>query len=412
MRKQLTLPLLLLTATTQAQQTSVLFIGNSYVGVNDLPNTFRQVALSLGDTVVTSAQTPGGYTLYQHGNTPATLDAIASQPWDLVVMQEQSQLGALPFDVTDTEIGALLLVAAIEENNECTYPVFYMTWGRQNGDDLNCPDFPFMCTYDGMQQGLRDNYVALAEANDAYVSPVGVAWKQVRDTHPLINLYNPDGSHPSVEGTYLAACVFYCTLFQQSCAGASFVSSVQPDTAAILQGIASAIVLDSMTTWNLDVPNGTDATIDGYSSNGPTDITYYHFGEGTHVWTCTNGQTSTEASPTFTFTQSGTYGFTHTYTDPCGNTDSVTWELEVTNVGLPEGVRTGPYRVWSSAPGSIDVIGGTGNATLSLVDGLGRTVSTHWLGDGRGRFPSDPGLMVYRIVNGNGAAWTGKVLVE
>lgn len=412
MRKQLTLPLLLLTATTQAQQTSVLFIGNSYVGVNDLPNTFRQVALSLGDTVVTSAQTPGGYTLYQHGNTPATLDAIASQPWDLVVMQEQSQLGALPFDVTDTEIGALLLVAAIEENDECTYPVFYMTWGRQNGDDLNCPDFPFMCTYDGMQQGLRDNYVALAEANDAYVSPVGVAWKQVRDTHPLINLYNPDGSHPSVEGTYLAACVFYCTLFQQSCAGASFVSSVQPDTAAILQGIASAIVLDSMTTWNLDVPNGTDATIDGYSSNGPTDITYYHFGEGTHVWTCTNGQTFTDATVTFTFSLSGTYSVTHTYTDPCGNTDSVTWELEVTIVGLPDGAGISPYRVRSCGPGIIEVIGGTGNAALSLVDGLGRTVSTHRLGDGRGRFPSAPGLMVYRIVNGNGVVWTGKVLVE
>ena len=156
----------------------------------------------MGDTVTTAAQTPGGYTLNGHATTPATINAIESQSWDFVVLQEQSQLGALPFDITDTEIGALQLVAVIEQNDECTYPVFYMTWGRQNGDDLNCPDFPFMCTYDGMQQGLRDNYVTLAEANDAYVSPVGVAWKQVRDTHPLINLYNPDESHPAVEGTY------------------------------------------------------------------------------------------------------------------------------------------------------------------------------------------------------------------
>ena len=73
-------------------------------------------------------------------------------------------MGALPFDVTDTELGAVQLVAAIEENNECTYPVFYMTWGRQNGDDLNCPDFPFMCTYDGMQLGLRNkDLVVLGE---------------------------------------------------------------------------------------------------------------------------------------------------------------------------------------------------------------------------------------------------------
>ena len=412
MRKHYLLPFLLLTTTTQAQQTSVLFIGNSYVGVNDLPNTFRQVALSLGDTVTTAAQTPGGYSLNQHATTPATINAIGSQPWDFVVMQEQSQLGALPPEVTDTEIGALQLVAVIEENDECTYPVFYMTWGRQNGDDLNCPDFPYMCTYDGMQQGLRDNYVALGEANDAYVSPVGVAWKQVRDTHPLINLYNPDGSHPSVEGTYLAACVFYCTLFQQSCTGASFVSSVQPDTAAILQGIASAIVLDSMTTWNLDVPNGTDATFDGYSSDGPNDITYYHFGEGTHLWTCSNGQTSTEASPTFTFTASGDYTFTHTYNDPCGNTDTVTWTLEGVVVGIPDAAHAPPYRVWSSGPGVVEVSGGLGDATITLVDALGRMVRTQRLNGGQGRVPCATGLNVYRITSDAGAVWTGKVVVE
>ncbi|MBK9074721.1 MAG: hypothetical protein IPL77_07000 [Flavobacteriales bacterium] len=162
-----------------AQQTSVLFIGNSYTAVNDLPNTFRQLALSLGDSVTTAMQAPGGYTLNGHATTPATINAIESQPWDFVVMQEQSQLGALPLDVTDTEIGAIQLVATIEQNDECTYPVFYMTWGRQNGDALNCPDFPFMCTYEGMQQGLRDNYVELSHSNDAYTAPVGMAWKKV-----------------------------------------------------------------------------------------------------------------------------------------------------------------------------------------------------------------------------------------
>ena len=412
MRNILLLPFLLLASAMQAQQSSVLFIGNSYTGVNDLPNTFRQVALSLGDTVTTSAQTPGGYTLNGHATTPATINAIESQPWDFVVLQEQSQLGALPLDITDTEIGALQLVAAIEQNDECTYPVFYMTWGRQNGDDLNCADFPFMCTYDGMQQGLRDNYVALAEANDAYVSPVGVAWKQVRDTHPFINLYNPDQSHPSVEGTYLAACVFYCTLFQQSCASASFVSSLQPDTAAILRNIASAIVLDSAATWNLDVPNGTDATFDGWSSNGPNDITYYHFGEGTHLWTCTNGELSSDANATFTFTMSGTYSFTHTYTDPCGNTDSVTWELEVGSVGMPEDIRYSPYRVSSIEEGTVDISGGKGDEVLSISDPSGRILLTRRLEAERVRISCASGLHIYRITDSTGAAWSGKILVH
>ena len=112
-----------------AQQTSVLFIGNSYTYVNDLPNTLRQLALSLDDTMTVASSAPGGYTLFQHSTYAPTIAAIESQDWDFVVLQEQSQLGALPFDVTTTELGASALVQRIEENHECTYPVFYMTWG-------------------------------------------------------------------------------------------------------------------------------------------------------------------------------------------------------------------------------------------------------------------------------------------
>lgn len=104
---------LLLPTALRAQQTSVLFIGNSYTYVNDLPNTLRQLALSLGDTVTVASSAPGGYTLFQHSTYQPTLDAIAAQPWDYVVLQEQSQLGALPLDATNTEIGATQLVEAI-----------------------------------------------------------------------------------------------------------------------------------------------------------------------------------------------------------------------------------------------------------------------------------------------------------
>ena len=344
-----------------AQQTSVLFIGNSYTYVNDLPNTMRELALSLGDDVTVASSAPGGYTLFQHSTYAPTLSALGSQQWDFVVMQEQSQLGALPTDVTNTEIGATQLVTAIEANDECTYPVFYMTWGRQNGDDQNCANFPFMCTYDGMQQGLRDNYIALGEYNDGYVAPVGSAWKVVRDTHPLINLYAADGSHPSVEGTYLAACVFYCTLFQESCVGASFNSSLQADTAAILRNIASATVLGEPLTWNLDVPSGTSALLDG-SSVGPDYITLIHNGAGTHVWTCSNGQSFTTGTVTFTFTTSATYTVTHTYNDPCGNTDTVTLTFNIV-VGVEEQEGLSRYKVFAGSTGMLEVRGAEGGET-------------------------------------------------
>ena len=390
-------------------QTSVLFIGNSYIYENDLPNTFRQVALSLGDEVTVASSAPGGYTLFQHSTYEPTLTAIGSQPWDFVVLQEQSQLGALPVEATNTELGAIQLMEDIEANFECTYPVFYMTWGRENGDDLNCDAFPFMCTYNGMQQGLRDNYVYLATMNDAYVSPVGVAWKQVRDTQPQIDLYAADGSHPSAAGTYLAACVFYCTLFQESCVDATFTSSLPSETAAILRGIASATVLDEIGTWNLDVPNGTSALLDG-ASVGPDWITLVHNGQGDHLWTCTNGQSFTTATVTFSFSTSDTYIVTHTYNDPCGNTDTVTLTFNVV-VGVEELQGGSSYQVWSGAPGRMGVSGGVGGETLTVLDTQGRQLFRGKLGAEQTEVEVGSGMRLWTVTDARGLRSAGRLVV-
>jgi hypothetical protein len=88
-----------------------------------------------------------------------------------------------------------------------------MTWGRENGDQDNCANYTPLCTYDGMQQRLRESYVQMADDNNAIVVPVGMAWKYVRDNYPEIDLYQSDESHPSVEGTYLAACTFNRVLY-------------------------------------------------------------------------------------------------------------------------------------------------------------------------------------------------------
>ena len=397
-------------ASLLSAQTTVLFLGNSYTAANDLPNTFRQLALSLGEEVTVSASTPGGYTLEQHATYAPSLSLIDAQPWDFVVMQEQSQYGALPLEITPTLAGAAQLSGTIEANFECTYPVFYMTWGRENGDAQNCANFPFMCTYDGMQQGLRDNYVALAEANEGYTAPVGAAWQEVRATHPEIQLYQGDGSHPSVEGTYLAACVFYCTLYQVSCVDASFLGSLPPETAVILRTIASTTVLNEPTTWNLDVANGTDATISGSSGDGTNVITFLHPGQGTHVWTTSDGQTSTEADPTFTFGTIGNYTITHIYTDPCGNTDSVSWVTEVLSVGLNETHDLPSYRLRPDGPLTVVAHGGEG-ALLTMFDTRGRSVLERQLTSNKERITCPSGLFLWHIRGANGQATTVKVVI-
>ena len=392
-----------------AQQTRVLFLGNSYTTSNDLPNMFRQLALSLGDTVITGVHAPGGLTLEDHANSQTSLDLIASQQWQFVVMQEQSQLGALPSDVTTTEISAIQLIAAIEANYECTYPVLYMTWGRENGDDLNCPNFPFMCTYDGMQQALIDNYVALGNWNDAHTAPVGAAWKIVRETHPEIQLYQPDGSHPSIAGTYLAACVFCSTFFQESCVDATFNSSLDPATAAILRNIASSTVLNDIPLWNLDLPNGTSAALHGFNT-GPDWITLIHNGQGTHLWTCSNGQIFTTGTVTFAFETSDVYTIVHHYDDPCGNSDIMTFTFNIA-VSVEEHASSDRWKVFSGSPGHVEIRGAKSGDKLILYDAQGRLLLERAIGSTAERIECGSGLKLWRIADADGNVGGGSVVV-
>ena len=69
----------------------VLFLGNSYTYVNDLPQLLVEVAASVGDNVIKDQNTPGGYTLEGHSTNVTSLNKIKQGTWDFVAIQEQSQ---------------------------------------------------------------------------------------------------------------------------------------------------------------------------------------------------------------------------------------------------------------------------------------------------------------------------------
>jgi len=67
-----------------------------------------------------------------------------------------------------------------------------------------------MPNYESMQAQIDNGYLITAEALGAPVAPVGYAWQAVRNQYPQINLWQDDGSHPTEEGTYLAAWCLLC----------------------------------------------------------------------------------------------------------------------------------------------------------------------------------------------------------
>ena len=243
----------LIVVGSNAQSKNVLFLGNSYTYVNNLPNTLELLANSFGDSLTHDQNTPGGQNMQGHSTNATSLGKIAVGGWDFVAIQSQSQEPSFsPSQVaTDVYPYAAIICDSIRAADQCVEPLFFMTWGRKNGDASNCPFYPPICTYDGMQNRLRESYLEMAHDNDASVSPVGAVWKQVRDSLPALELYSPDESHPSVAGTYVAACTFYAAIWRKSPIGSSYLSTLSAADARAIQVLAERVVLDSISTWRI-----------------------------------------------------------------------------------------------------------------------------------------------------------------
>lgn len=288
--KLLFLYILLTSLYTQAKTTNVLFLGNSYVGVNNLSSLTKSLALSAGDTINTDAYTPGGYTLKRHASDAISLQKIKLGTWDYVILQEQSQLPSFPPSQVETEVfpWAAFLDSIITVYNPCAKLVFYMTWGRKNGDASNCANWPPVCTYAGMDQLLHERYMQMANQNNGMVAPVGAVWRYLRKNQSQIELYDMDESHPSLAGSYAAACSFYAILTLNSPLKIKENAGLDSTTAALIRQGAEKIVFDSLQHWKAYNQNikadfsfftkNDTAFFQNLSKNG---VTYYwDYGDG------------------------------------------------------------------------------------------------------------------------------------
>jgi PKD repeat protein len=369
----------LFTISTLAQQKTALFIGNSYTGVNNLPILTQDLALSLGDTLIVDSNTPGGTTFNSHSTNATTLSKINQQDWDYVILQAQSQEPSFPPSqvASQTYPYAQSLVTAINNNNICTTPLFYMTWGRENGDSQNCTSYPVICTYDGMQSRLRESYLEMADDNNAEVSPVGATWKWVRDNHPTINLYTSDESHPSIYGSYLAACVHYTSMYKKSPVGAAYISSLSAADALILQQAAKIVVLDSLDTWGI----GKNDVVADFTIDFPSSANFmeaYALNNSTagaqYIWNWGDGTIDTTTNYNFihVYTTPGTYLVTLTVDDGCTSTEK-TVSVEVISMSIETASQI-EFEIYQSEQNLSISFANYGEKELKMYDSGGKLI--------------------------------------
>ena len=328
-------------ATSLAQQPTkvrALFLGNSYVDANNLPLLVKNAAASAVDTLLYAENCPGGYTFSNHLNDPVSLAQMAEPQWDYVIIQQQSVMGAAvcnePANIAPNsfEPGNLHSVMDLKVliDAEGATPMLYMTWGRKNGEASLCAQFPqagYYCTYQGMDSLLQKNYMQMAGPNIWHqerlpVAAVGAVWRFVRTNHPEIELYSSDGSHPSMAGSYLAACTFYNMLFRKSALGISYNPGLPTTDAATIRLAVNEVIHSNLQNWNVgyydpkpdfnieDINPATSSVLFKNESNKLPLFGSYHyqnFKRYQYRWNFGDGGISDEIAPSHNFNAPGVY---------------------------------------------------------------------------------------------------------
>lgn len=103
-------------------------------------------------------------------------------------------------------------------------PIFFMSWAYKDRPEMTAQ--------------LAEAYTLAANRNDALVIPAGLAFAKAVGKRPDLDLYQTDKRHPSLVGTYLAACTSYAAVYGKSPVGNGYTAGIDRDTANFLQTIA------------------------------------------------------------------------------------------------------------------------------------------------------------------------------
>jgi hypothetical protein len=313
---QLILFITFMNTSLAQEETSVLFIGNSFTFMNNMPFIFKDIAESKGKKIFVDTVVEGGKNFEYHASRPETFSTIKSRKWDYVIIQGHSNELAQPESKVDKNSlpFAQKIVDSIRENNPCTQVIVYMTWAYKNGN----PKWAPISSYDSMQYRVKNQYLRFADLLDARVSPVGEVWKTIRTNYSGINLYDPDNQHPSLYGSYLSACTHFATIFQESPLGNTSQVQVEQAVRQIIESNASQVVLNNLNQWrNIEKNTKLELGFDLILQNDSLELVNRSKNATWIEWDFGDGHISSEENPKHCYKEKGNYVVSQKISNAC-----------------------------------------------------------------------------------------------
>ena len=165
---------------------------------------------------------PGGVGSYSFDRNNNVVFNTFDKPFDVVIMMDCSQCPIHP------ELSKLFVETTAKDSEIArrhgAEPIFFMSWAYADKPE--------------MTEQLAAAYVKAGATNHAKVIPAGYAFARSIAKRPEVDLYVADKRHPTLAGTYLAACTVLATVYGVSPVGNAYTAGLPADVAAHLQATA------------------------------------------------------------------------------------------------------------------------------------------------------------------------------
>jgi len=224
---------------------SILWVGNSFFyynnsmhgHYNDLVRAAEPGAKNRGTSVTISGSgldwhdmaaylQPDGIGKYSFVPGNKIVFNPPGRQFDTVIMMDCSQCPVHPqlaaaFHATVKKDAAIIAKYGAR-------PVLFMSWAYKDAPEMTAQ--------------LAEQYTIAGNANDALVIPAGLAFAKAIARRPELELYQPDKRHPTLAGTYLAACTTYAAIRKKSPVGIKYDAGLGAELATFLQTVAADTV--------------------------------------------------------------------------------------------------------------------------------------------------------------------------
>ena len=233
---------------------NVLFLGNSLIFYNDMPKLFEQLARAAGKDIFVDSVTKGSATIshFAAADDPLGIRAremLAGRSWDYVIIEPSRRISPFEDSVLRAETQAAQVVRQLAAEAGAKI-LLYAVWGNNNGEVKEHiaeapPRMPAVAVhpYPRREHTLFMHQVAHQIADvlgDAPIAEAGLAFERMLDIAGDTELYHTDLRHPSLAGSYLAACVIFCTIFGEKTEHIPYTAELTD--CHTLQTVADAIV--------------------------------------------------------------------------------------------------------------------------------------------------------------------------